>query len=135
MTTLTYGNGPGGGDGPGISDEAVSDATDPVFVYPATFFERADHHGGSDVGVWAVGEIAVCVYLISNSKVLQFFFPFFSYSGPLGYLFHSVHEQSHVGHVIGYALCAGPYEDTCNRNSGGGNVGKRFFSQLSCAMD
>ena len=35
-------------------------------------------------------------------------------SGPLSYLFHSVHEQTHVAHVVAYAMCAGPYrEDAC----------------------
>ena len=42
----------------------------------------------------------------------------FEITGPLSYLFHSVHEQTHVAHVVAYAMCAGPYrEDSCARNA------------------
>ena len=40
-------------------------------------------------------------------------------TGPLSYLFHSVHEQTHVAHVVAFAMCAGPYagEDSCVRDA------------------
>ena len=39
-------------------------------------------------------------------------------AGPLSYLFHSVHEQTHVAHVAAFAICAGPnYRESSNCNS------------------
>ena len=39
-------------------------------------------------------------------------------AGPLSYLFHSVHEQTHVAHVAAFAMCAGPnYRESSNCNS------------------
>ena len=36
----------------------------------------------------------------------------------MSYLFHSVHEQTHVAHVVAFAMCAGPYgEDSCARDA------------------
>ncbi|XP_069975298.1 alkaline phosphatase, tissue-nonspecific isozyme [Penaeus vannamei] len=45
-------------------------------------------HGGEDVAVYAVG--------------------------PMSHLFHRVHEQTHVAHVMAYSACIGPYKN-CDR--------------------
>ena len=54
------------------------------YRHPSTVFDYDEHHGGDDVGLWAIG--------------------------PMSYLFHKNHEQSYVAHVIGYSLCMGPYQ-------------------------
>ncbi|KAK8731360.1 hypothetical protein OTU49_007564 [Cherax quadricarinatus] len=49
----------------------------------------SETHGGEDVGVYAIG--------------------------PMAHLFHRVHEQNYVAHVMAYASCIGPYENDCER--------------------
>ncbi|XP_071535397.1 alkaline phosphatase-like [Panulirus ornatus] len=51
--------------------------------------EEEETHGGEDVAVFAIG--------------------------PMSHLFHRVHEQTYVAHVMGYAACIGPYKDDCGR--------------------
>ena len=34
-------------------------------------------------------------------------------TGPMSHLFHGVHEQSYVAHVVGHAACMGPYTTHC----------------------
>ncbi|KAG0711114.1 Alkaline phosphatase, tissue-nonspecific isozyme [Chionoecetes opilio] len=51
-------------------------------------YKGSETHGGEDVAVYA--------------------------NGPMAHLFHRVHEQSYVAHVMGYAACIGPYSD-CDR--------------------
>ena len=34
--------------------------------------------------------------------------------GPMSHLFHGVHEQSYIAHVMMYASCVGPYSDDTN---------------------
>lgn len=48
-------------------------------------------HGADDVGIYA--------------------------RGPMSHLFHTVHEQHYIAHVMAYAACVGPYKSTarCNR--------------------
>lgn len=33
--------------------------------------------------------------------------------GPMSHLFHSVHEQNYIAHVMAYAACVGMYSDPC----------------------
>eukprot|EP00397_Hematodinium_sp_SG-2012_P034091 GEMP01036519.1.p1 GENE.GEMP01036519.1~~GEMP01036519.1.p1 ORF type:complete len:570 (+),score=35.91 GEMP01036519.1:238-1947(+) len=49
----------------------------------------SETHGGEDVAAYAIG--------------------------PMSHLFHRVHEQNYVAHVMAYAACIGPYEDNCDR--------------------
>nr|QYL02844.1 alkaline phosphatase [Scylla paramamosain] len=51
-------------------------------------YPGSETHGGEDVAVYA--------------------------NGPMAHLFHRVHEQTYVAHVMAYASCIGPYTD-CNR--------------------
>lgn len=66
------------------------DTTDKDFESQAAVptFAGSETHGGEDVAAFALG--------------------------PMGHLFHRVHEQTYVAHVMGYAACIGPYKD-CDR--------------------
>ncbi|KAG7167811.1 Alkaline phosphatase, tissue-nonspecific isozyme-like 1 [Homarus americanus] len=35
--------------------------------------------------------------------------------GPMSHLFHRMHEQSYIAHVMGFAACVGPYKKNCAR--------------------
>ena len=48
-----------------------------------------------------------------NVHTVYIFFNF-TFLGPYAHLFHRVHEQTHVAHVMGYAMCAGPYVNNCD---------------------
>ena len=54
------------------------------FQNPVSAPLKSETHGGDDVGIFAVG--------------------------PYAHLFHSVHEQSYIGHVMAYSGCLGPYK-------------------------
>lgn len=60
-----------------------------AFVYPGAVPTDKETHGGDDVGIWAIG--------------------------PWSHLFHGVHEQTFIGHVMSFASCIGPHRDhvTC----------------------
>lgn len=95
FTILTYGN------GHGFEKNSVS--ADGEIVRPATPEESREYrytqasavplgsetHGGDDVGIWA--------------------------AGPMSHLFHGVHQQSYIAHVMSYAACIGPHsnKDRC----------------------
>ena len=55
------------------------------FKNPASVPRDKETHGGDDVGIFAIG--------------------------PYAHLFHSVHEQSYIAHVMAYSACLGPYKD------------------------
>jgi len=59
------------------------------FVYPGAVPTEKETHGGDDVGIFAVG--------------------------PWAHLFHGVHEQSYIAHVMSFASCIGPHKNhmTC----------------------
>lgn len=60
---------------------------EPLAAVPT--YPGSETHGGEDVAVYAIG--------------------------PMSHLFHRVHEQNYVAHVMGYAACIGPYKDDCDR--------------------
>ncbi|XP_045602749.1 alkaline phosphatase isoform X2 [Procambarus clarkii] len=60
---------------------------EPLAAVPT--YAGSETHGGEDVGVYAIG--------------------------PMAHLFHRVHEQNYVAHVMAYASCIGPYADDCKR--------------------
>ncbi len=122
-TTLSYGNGPGIGDQDDPDDAGVSIKKQ----YPVTFRIQHARHGGSDVGIWATG----ILFVRQNIETHRYK----KISGPLSYLFHSTHEQSHVGHVLAYALCGGPYQNDCGQTSGGERrVTGTFMSLVGVAI-
>ncbi|XP_068249172.1 alkaline phosphatase-like [Palaemon carinicauda] len=95
FTTLMFTNGHGYNftwDGHGVTRRNLTgiDTSDknfePLAAVPT--YEGSETHGGEDVAAFALG--------------------------PMAHLFHRVHEQTHVAHVMGYAACIGPYDD-CDR--------------------
>jgi len=94
FTVLSYGNGPGfklmNATGPGDftnikrPEMGVEETADYQYQQASAAPLGAETHGGDDVGIWA--------------------------AGPMAHLFHGVHEQSYIGHVMSYAACIGPYK-------------------------
>ncbi|XP_012218324.2 alkaline phosphatase [Linepithema humile] len=67
------------------NDPSESNTSDFSYSQQATIISDEAHHGGGDVAVYAIG--------------------------PYAHLFHSVHEQNYVAHVIAYAANIGDYDD------------------------
>jgi len=93
LTILSYGNGPGfqklntttgPGDWTAIERFPLGrdQAADYSYLQPSGQPIKSETHGGDDVGIWAVG--------------------------PMAHLFHGVHEQSYIAHVMSYSACIGP---------------------------
>ena len=59
-----------------------SQLADHSFVFPGAVPIKKETHGGDDVGIFA--------------------------RGPWSHLFHSVHEQTYIAHVMSFAACIGP---------------------------
>ena len=59
------------------------------FIFPGAVPIEKETHGGDDVGIWA--------------------------AGPWSHLFHGVHEQTFIAHVMSLAACIGPHKNhfTC----------------------
>ncbi|XP_072014271.1 alkaline phosphatase, tissue-nonspecific isozyme-like [Amphiura filiformis] len=85
-TTLIYANGPGGvqtrltyrntGKRPDVTNE---DTSSDRYQQQALVPLESETHAGDDVAIWA--------------------------DGPMAHLFHSVHEQHYIMHVMAYAAC------------------------------
>lgn len=90
-TTLMYTNGPGFnytdmGTRHNLTNVNTSDwSYIPLAAVPAT----QESHGGDDVAVYALG--------------------------PMAHLFHGLHEQHYIAHVMAYAACIGQYANACPR--------------------
>merc|ERR1712215_461517 len=92
FTALSYGNGPGfmqynttgTGNYTNIDRHPmeVNETADLEHKQDSAAPLSSETHGGDDVGIWA--------------------------AGPMAHLFHGVHEQSYIGHVMSYAACIGP---------------------------
>lgn len=91
-TTLMYTNGPGhvlsNGERP---DPKYENTTSPDYIQYSGVPLKSETHGGEDVALFAIG--------------------------PMAHLFHGVHEQVYIAHVMGYASCVGSNMDHCNYNS------------------
>jgi len=99
FSILSYANGPGfkklqvKDNSNSTTWKAISRAGDlqngetagAAFVYPGSVPTEKETHGGDDVGIWAIG--------------------------PWAHLFHGVHEQTFIGHVMSLAACIGPHKD------------------------
>jgi len=93
LSILSYGNGPGfkklnttgAGDWTNIDRDPLGrdQAADYSHLQPSGQPIKSETHGGDDVGIWAVG--------------------------PMAHLFHGVHEQSYIAHVMSYSACIGPH--------------------------
>ncbi|KAK3868630.1 hypothetical protein Pcinc_025993 [Petrolisthes cinctipes] len=93
-TTLMFTNGPGFNytwNGAEVIRRNLSEVDtthkdfEPLAAVPT--YSGSETHGGEDVAVFA--------------------------QGPMAHLFHRVHEQSYVAHVMAYAACIGPYSKNC----------------------
>jgi len=106
FTVLSYGNGPGfmqynttgTGDYTNIDRHPmeVNETADLEHKQDSAAPLSSETHGGDDVGIWA--------------------------AGPMAHLFHGVHEQSYIAHVMSYAACIGPHKgsDRCPDPKNGG---------------
>ncbi|KAL8583357.1 hypothetical protein ACOMHN_035339 [Nucella lapillus] len=86
-TTLVYGN----GNGPNRTENLTSvDTTTDEFRYQVAvpMPSYGETHAGEDVGIYA--------------------------TGPMAHLFHGVHEQNYIAHVMAYAACVGPNKAHCD---------------------
>ncbi|XP_072028161.1 alkaline phosphatase, tissue-nonspecific isozyme-like [Amphiura filiformis] len=82
---------------------------DPDFVNPALIPTKYENHGGQDTAIFATGARA--------------------------HLFHGVHEDSYVAHVIRYASCMGMYmDDTCMVGNDASANFRFSFTWLYCLM-
>lgn len=59
----------------------------------------SETHSGGDVGIYATGNF----YFKKMDPLL------FDILGPFAHMFHGVHEQSYIFHVMAYGACIGPY--------------------------
>ncbi|XP_064642696.1 alkaline phosphatase, tissue-nonspecific isozyme-like [Lineus longissimus] len=90
FTSVLYGNGPGYEITPaGRANLTDKDTEDPHYKQQAAVPLGSETHGGEDVTIYA--------------------------QGPMSHLFHGVHEQHYIAHVMGYAACVGPNQDHCTR--------------------
>ncbi|XP_012060588.1 PREDICTED: alkaline phosphatase, tissue-nonspecific isozyme [Atta cephalotes] len=71
-------------------DPSKSNTNDFTYSQQATIISDEAHHGGGDVIVYAIG--------------------------PYAHLFHSVHEQNYVAHVIAYAAGIGGYSNNAEKS-------------------
>lgn len=108
-TTLTYGTSYKGfqvdANGKRV-DPTTQDTTAWAYTQQAAINTDENLHGGSDVTIHAKG----APMLRNFNGGLYFNLLFFS--GAMAYLFHGVHEQSYVAHVISYALRIGRFRDS-----------------------
>ncbi|XP_064650752.1 alkaline phosphatase-like [Lineus longissimus] len=90
-TTIVYGNGPGYviGPGGGRTNITMTNTSDPNFKAQAPVPVPDETHSGEDVPIYALG--------------------------PMAHLFHGLHDNSYISHVMSYAACIGPNKGHCER--------------------
>ncbi|XP_053316877.1 alkaline phosphatase-like [Spea bombifrons] len=87
-TSVLYGNGPGYKISNGVREDITNiDIKSDNYRQQAAVPLVSETHGGEDVAIMA--------------------------KGPFAHLFHGIHEQSYIAHVMAYAACLEPYAD-CN---------------------
>lgn len=114
-TTLTYGTGHYGYQ-VSVDDDGKARRTDPStqnttafdYVQQAAIFTDENAHAGNDVLVYATGELLDVTYFVYDFNRLR---ALMFETGPMAHLFHKVHEQSYVAHVISYAARIGRFRD------------------------
>ncbi|KAM4042553.1 intestinal-type alkaline phosphatase-like [Anomaloglossus baeobatrachus] len=85
-TSILYGNGPGFSITPdGRPDINTSISGENDYTAQAAVPLDSETHGGEDVAIFS--------------------------KGPMAHLFHGVHEQTYVAHVMAYAACLPPYTE------------------------
>ncbi|XP_013407398.1 alkaline phosphatase [Lingula anatina] len=94
-TSLLYANGPGY-EAP-RPDPAPINTNDSGYQFQSAVQLDSETHGGEDVAIYA--------------------------TGPMSHLFHSLHEQHYIAHMMAYASCVGQNKDHCKEKSAGGAMG------------
>ncbi|XP_012523173.1 alkaline phosphatase [Monomorium pharaonis] len=89
-------------------DPSKSNTSDFTYSQQATIISDEAHHGGGDVTVYAIG--------------------------PYAHLFHSVHEQNYVAHVIAYAAGVGKYSNSAGTLHNFMNVSFLYASLISVSL-
>ncbi|XP_075058466.1 intestinal-type alkaline phosphatase-like [Mixophyes fleayi] len=90
-TSLLYGNGPGFKITDGLRENITNVEIGGTYQQQSAVPLSSETHGGEDVAIMA--------------------------KGPFAHLFHGIHEQSYIAHVMAYAACLEPYTE-CHPNSG-----------------
>ncbi|XP_078337678.1 alkaline phosphatase-like [Crassostrea virginica] len=88
-TSLLYANGPGYTSPRQNLTDVLTGQND--YIQQTAVPLSSETHSGEDVGIFA--------------------------RGPMSHLFHGVHEQHYVAHVVQYAACIGDYRDSCDRDT------------------
>lgn len=86
-TALVYGNGPGWK--PERENLTGVDTAADNYIQQSAIPLEYETHSAEDVGIFS--------------------------KGPMSHLFHGVHEQHYIAHVIQYAACIGDYRESCDR--------------------
>ncbi|KAM5164848.1 intestinal-type alkaline phosphatase 1-like [Mantella aurantiaca] len=90
-TILLYGNGPGFSITNGSRENITNVKIEENYQQQTAVPLSSETHGGEDVAIMA--------------------------KGPFAHLFHGIHEQSYIPHVMAYAACLEPYKE-CLHDSG-----------------
>ncbi|XP_077582063.1 alkaline phosphatase, tissue-nonspecific isozyme [Stigmatopora nigra] len=99
-TSITYGNGPGYKLVDGARENITHVDYENALYQPQSAVPlKSETHGGEDVPVFA--------------------------KGPLAHLFHGVHEQNYIPHVMAYAACIGSNKGHCSQDFSIFNDAKR----------
>ncbi|XP_078683100.1 alkaline phosphatase-like [Branchiostoma floridae x Branchiostoma belcheri] len=88
-TALQYGTGPGHNISHARQDITNVNTGDPNYLQQTAVPMVSESHGAEDVAIFA--------------------------DGPMAHLFHGVHEQNYIAHVMKYAACLGEYAQDCDR--------------------
>ncbi|KAM9316573.1 alkaline phosphatase-like [Gastrophryne carolinensis] len=93
FTSLLYGNGPGYKLVNGSREDITNINIEGDYRQQSAVPLASETHGGEDVAIMA--------------------------KGPQAHLFHGIHEQSYIAHVMAYAACLEPYTEDCPQSSPG----------------
>ncbi|XP_078601768.1 alkaline phosphatase-like [Branchiostoma floridae x Branchiostoma japonicum] len=89
-TPLLYGTSPGYNMSGGSRENITNvDTENPEYLQQSAVPMIVASHGAEDVAIFA--------------------------DGPMAHLFHGVHEQNYIAHVMKYAACLGEYAEDCDR--------------------
>ncbi|XP_066287822.1 alkaline phosphatase-like [Branchiostoma lanceolatum] len=89
-TPLLYGTSPGYNMSGGSRENITNvDTENPDYLQQSAVPMLVASHGAEDVAIFA--------------------------GGPMAHLFHGVHEQNYIAHVMKYAACLGEYAEDCDR--------------------
>ncbi|XP_066287000.1 alkaline phosphatase-like [Branchiostoma lanceolatum] len=105
-TAIQYGTGPGHNITASRQDITNVDTGNPDYLQQTAVPMASESHGAEDVAIFA--------------------------GGPMAHLFHGVHEQNYIAHVMKYAACLGEYAEDCDREErvASGSARRRFSSAV-----